>query len=261
MQGHPPFSGGFVILRREKDRRLGSGEGDKRRTRMRMVVVLSIFLLASCGLVLPQQTQYGGQQQSQQPVQNFSREYIPSIKSPSDALVSGSLRLSEAYGKGQVGMEFTYAHSGAVEVKSTDVSLLLGFADLGQSSFDHAGYGLIFFRPIGLSLDVFVSGSSAIEVDWNRVSLISPSGQIYKVIHKGQRFQDRGMPSSPSVIPPGSRLSDFVFPSDLVSFELRNWRLGHFFERIDKRGTFGLFFPVKSGASEIQYHIVFTVVE
>ncbi len=228
---------------------------------MRAVVILLMFLLASCGRFPPQQTQYGGQQQFQQPAQNFSREYIPSIKSPSGALVSGSLRLSETYGKGRVGMEFTYGHSGAVEVKAADVSLLLGFEDLGQSSFDHAGSDLIFFRPIGLSLDVLASGSSAIEVDWNRVSLISPSEQIYKVIHKGQRFQDRGMPSSPSIIPPGSRLSDFVFPSDLISFELRNWRLGHFFERIDKGGTFGLFFPVKSGASEIQYHIVFTVVE
>ena len=228
---------------------------------MGAVVVLLTFLIASCGLVLPQQTQYGGQQQFRQPVQNFSREYIPSIKSPSDALVSGSLRLSEAYGKGRVGMEFTYGHSGTVGVKAADVSLLLGFTDLDQSSFDYAGSDLIFFQPIGLSLDVLASGSSAIEVDWNRVSLISPSGQIYRVIHKGQRFQDRGMPSSPSIIPPGSRLTDFVFPSDLISFELRNWQLGHFFERIDNGGTFGLFFPVKSGAREIQFHIVLTVKE
>jgi hypothetical protein len=55
-----------------------------------------------------------------------------------------------------------------------------------------------------------------IKVDWNQVSFVDDSGSAHKVIHQGIRLIQRDEPMVATTVPPGAKVSDYMYPSDLV---------------------------------------------
>jgi hypothetical protein len=233
---------------------------------MRKVWLLLMLILPSaCAPVNPYQSRVTPPPSSSPmpSYQPWSRHVAAEAKLPKEATSSGVLQISEQLAPGPSSFwEYTYTFSGEAVVVAGGTRIGLRFTQLGELSSDRlpgAGLTLIFYKPIGLAVDVAAPNDKTLEIDWNRVTLIGPSGDTHRVIHKGQRFSERDRMTPPSIVPPGSRLSDFVFPSDLVAYEARSWRLGHFFERVPPGSSFALFLPIKTGDAEVQHHIVFTV--
>jgi hypothetical protein len=231
------------------------------------------LVLLGCGLLLPPTQQsrpsYQPLAQSQTSVRTqpssqviFSRTYFPSVRSPEGATTQGQLVMGgRLVSGGGAGQSLEYDFSGTSQVSDGRLTLTFSFVQIGQlSHIRSSGPGhLVFFRPVGLALDLCASPSHSVEVNWDRASIIGPDGTAHRVLHKGQRYSERDKPTPPSLIPPGTRIQDFVFPSDRIEYDLRTWNHGQFFEVVNSGQEFGLFLPIKSDGVETSYHVTFKV--
>jgi len=71
-------------------------------------------------------------------------------------------------------------------------------------------------RSIGFEL-VNKSDKSA-KLDWNQASYVDPSGKAHKVAGTGTRYIEVNSVKPPTVIPPGARIQDALFPTDYVHY-------------------------------------------
>jgi hypothetical protein len=113
-------------------------------------------------------------------------------------------------------------------------------------------------RVLGLCLQIRNDGPSALTVDWSRVSLVV-DGRASPVLHRGVRLAARTTPSTPSVIPPGAALDDFVYPRDSIQFAGGHWRGATIFEGMRPGHRFTLFMPMMRGQEVSEQQFVFEI--
>lgn len=68
----------------------------------------------------------------------------------------------------------------------------------------------------GVSFKIKNLTKEVIKIKWDE-AVLTLEGATMKTIHNGVKLADRDAPQTPSVIPPGATLEDFVWPSDNVS--------------------------------------------
>lgn len=70
-------------------------------------------------------------------------------------------------------------------------------------------------KQIGFSL--YNRSANPLRVDWNQVSYVDVLGKSHKIVHSGiNKYTDSAQ--TPTVVPPGARIEDFVVPSDYVRY-------------------------------------------
>jgi hypothetical protein len=72
---------------------------------------------------------------------------------------------------------------------------------------------------------------------------------------------DRGGVLTPSTVPPGATLDEFVYPRELISFSSSrygsSWLGVQFFETMKPGTNFTLYLPIKHGSDTIEYQFRF----
>lgn len=103
-----------------------------------------------------------------------------------------------------------------------------------------------------------------ITLEWDRISQIDLSGTAHRVMHQGTRIADRDKPQAATVIPPQSKIDDFVYPSDYVTWSstTSRWDDGRpilpLQDQLQQKGqTFGLFMPLEINGQKKNY--MFTI--
>ena len=100
---------------------------------------------------------------------------------------------------------------------------------------------------------------SGIKLNWDEISFISPTGTASRVIHSGIRLIDKNNPQAPTVIPPNSKISDIVIPSENIKYE-GGWKEGRLFEGdyITFNGKeFSIYFPLEIKGVKKEYSFKF----
>lgn len=88
-----------------------------------------------------------------------------------------------------------------------------------------------------IGFDMKNKTGQGIKINWDEVSYISPTGESKRVIHSGVRLVDRNAPQAPTIIPPNSRISDIIIPSDHIYYmsgKYGGWRERDLFYAADK---------------------------
>jgi hypothetical protein len=115
---------------------------------------------------------------------------------------------------------------------------------------------------------------SGIKINWDDISFISPTNRASRVVHSGIRFIDKSNPQAPTVIPPKSKISDILIPSENVSFST-GWNEGSLFEGdtssyivgnpeppkplIFNGREFGIYFPIEIKGVKKEYSFRFGI--
>jgi len=113
-------------------------------------------------------------------------------------------------------------------------------------------------NPFGLHVLLKNRGTRVISLDWNSVVLTDEVGRALRVIHQGVKLSDRTAPLAPSIIPPGSILEDFIYPSEHIQYA-SGWYGSAFFETRQIGVEIKLYLPLKLGAEEKPYTFAFRV--
>lgn len=101
---------------------------------------------------------------------------------------------------------------------------------------------------------------SAIAVDWNRCSIVLPSGEASSVLHEGVRFMSAKDPTPPTTVPPASRLTESVIPTTSISYSSsEGWRVAGL--GLYTGATFGLYLSLDVGGETRGYNFRFAVQE
>jgi hypothetical protein len=105
-----------------------------------------------------------------------------------------------------------------------------------------------------------------IKINWDEVSYISPTGEAMRVIHKGIRFIDRNTPQPPTIVPPNSRISDIIVPSEhiyFVSGKYGSWVTMDLFYDFDKTKyegkEFSVYMPMEIKGERKEYTFTFRI--
>jgi hypothetical protein len=103
-----------------------------------------------------------------------------------------------------------------------------------------------------------------IKVDWDQVSYVDPEGKSHKAMHQGIRFIERDRSQSPTTIPPGATLEDFVYPSDAVTMIGNEWSTPMLFPAAPKAAafkgkSFSVFMPLEVNGATKNYNFVFAI--
>lgn len=79
-----------------------------------------------------------------------------------------------------------------------------------------------------LMFDLANKSESPIMIEWDRASFVDASGKAHRVIHNGIKFAEKEKFQPPTVVPPGTSVSDAAIPSDNVRFVeiLGEWTTG-----------------------------------
>jgi hypothetical protein len=70
-----------------------------------------------------------------------------------------------------------------------------------------------------IEFDMSNKTDRGIKINWDELSYISPTGRSMRVIHSGVRLIDRNAPQSPTIVPPNSRISDIIIPSEHIYYD------------------------------------------
>lgn len=107
-------------------------------------------------------------------------------------------------------------------------------------------------------------GSLPAKIDWNSAAFVDIAGGSHKVMHDGVKFINRNNLQAPTVIPPGARISDFVYPTDYVTNFYGEWLEAPLFPDAPKANafkgrSFGVFLPIEIDGKVKNYNFVFRV--
>lgn len=153
--------------------------------------------------------------------------------------------------------DFNYRALGILTLSSPDLDLAFNFTPMNLFSPSSIEGRLVVLTPHALGFVIRNKGIHMITVDWNRAVLTDESGRALRVVHKGIKLADSGGVMSPSVIPPGSFLEDFIYPSDAIRFTLGSWTGPLFFETKPAEAELKLHLPLKMGAEDKAYILTF----
>lgn len=66
---------------------------------------------------------------------------------------------------------------------------------------------------------LFNKSGEILRIFWDQASFIDSQGYIYRVIHRGQQLKNRDVPQPTTVIPPGYRINDFLYPAENFRYD------------------------------------------
>ena len=154
-----------------------------------------------------------------------------------------------------------YLPKGNIVIVDRELQFGFGFSALDLTSYDPTTKDTS--SPLGLNVIVRNGSGRGVNIDWNAVSIIGPTGKAYGIIHRGAKMADRTAVMAPSTVPPGAILEDFVYPRDVVSFSGGRYGSGwtgvNFFEAMKPEQQFKLYLPIKHGTDTVEYQFVFEV--
>ena len=117
-----------------------------------------------------------------------------------------------------------------------------------------------------IAFDLRNNTNTGIRINWDELGYISQTGRTMRVIHSGIRLMDRNSPQAPTMVPPGSRISDIIIPSEniyYVSGRYGGWNELDLFPAKDKsiykNVEFGIYFPLIVGDKRHDYKFIFNV--
>ena len=112
----------------------------------------------------------------------------------------------------------------------------------------------------GIHFHISNKSEHAIAIDWNRSSIISPSGQVSNVIHEGVKFISAGTTLPPTTLPPGGSLLDHVVPTRNIHYSSSvGWLVLPM--HIKQGDQFGMYLALEVGAVSRGYNFVFRATE
>jgi len=89
--------------------------------------------------------------------------------------------------------------------------------------------------------------AAPVSVIWDAASLVDDRGETYKITHKSIAYYEENKAQTPSIIPPGTSLTDTIYPSDFVSWKDNELRLKPIYSSWWTRKPLGTYtFEVKS---------------
>jgi hypothetical protein len=115
-----------------------------------------------------------------------------------------------------------------------------------------------FYAYQRISFTLTNNSEQAIEVDWDRSSIVLPGGQTSNVMHEGTKFISAGTSTPPTTIPPGGMLSDSVTPSRNVAYA-DGWYIKGM--NIETGSQFGLYLALGGAGTPTGYNFVFEALE
>jgi hypothetical protein len=98
----------------------------------------------------------------------------------------------------------------------------------------------------------------AIRILWDGAAIVDGTGLSHRVMHSGVRFMKRDQAQPPSTIVPGTRISDMVFPPDLVSFD-HDWKRHNLFSVFDISKTIQVLLPYEVAGSTVELLFTFQI--
>lgn len=113
-----------------------------------------------------------------------------------------------------------------------------------------------------INYEIINKTDSGIKINWDDLSFVSPSGRASRIIHSGVRLIDRNSTQAPTTIPPGSRISDEVIPSENIQFIDKDWQQGLLFEgdyAIYNGKEFSVYFPMEIKGHKKEYLFKFKI--
>lgn len=106
-----------------------------------------------------------------------------------------------------------------------------------------------------------------IKIDWNQVSYVDVFGASHRVIHQGVKYIDKENSLPPTIIPPTAKISDRLFPSNLVTYSsgaYGGWRESNLFPEAPeakkfKNQKFSVFMPLEVNGKVTNYFFSFKI--
>jgi hypothetical protein len=120
-------------------------------------------------------------------------------------------------------------------------------------------YFIINKTQIGMAIQN--KSDSAIKINWDEISFISPSNRASRVIHSGIRLMDKNDPQAPTTIPPKSNISDIIIPSENITYK-DTWNEGRLFDGdyLSYNGKeFGVYLPLETRGTKKEYSFKFKI--
>jgi len=114
-----------------------------------------------------------------------------------------------------------------------------------------------------IGFDIQNKTDNGIKINWDELAFISPNGKSERVIHNGVRLIERNSPQAPTIIPPKSRISDILIPSDNIAFTGDYWHELELFYGHDKSiyvgKRFKIYFPLEIKSERKEYNFSFQI--
>jgi hypothetical protein len=97
---------------------------------------------------------------------------------------------------------------------------------------------------------------------WDRMTLVTPSGESVRVVHQGVRYADRNLAQPPLTVVPGTVVKDTLTPAGSIRIEPgAGWRVAPFLSTPAAGGsgpeTFSLWLPIETPAGWRDYRFTF----
>jgi len=64
---------------------------------------------------------------------------------------------------------------------------------------------------------------NALKIVWDSSAFVDPDGNSHKVMHQGVRYIERDKSIPPSILVPGTKLSDMIYPTDYINLVNNEW--------------------------------------
>jgi hypothetical protein len=113
-----------------------------------------------------------------------------------------------------------------------------------------------------IGFEIQNKSDAAMKINWDEVSFISPDDRASRVIHSGIRLIEKDSPQTPTLIPPNSRIKDFIVPSDNIVFS-SGWKTYELFpgEAVNFNGKkFTIYFPMDIKGNKKEYSFSFNII-
>jgi hypothetical protein len=118
------------------------------------------------------------------------------------------------------------------------------------------------FEGEGLGFTLSNETDGPLKIDWNQLSYVDSEGTAHKVIHQGVRLIQRDQPMSPTTLPPGAKLKEFVYPADMVKNLGTEWEMPPILSADRVQGTrLSLYMPIDQNGTTKNYNFVFKLLQ
>lgn len=111
-----------------------------------------------------------------------------------------------------------------------DIVSVTPSASIVGNTIDTPGFSLEFSFPTDslgaikqINFVITNKTKNALKIVWDSSAFVDPDGNSHKVMHQGVRYIERDKSIPPSILVPGTKLSDMVYPTDYVNFVNNEW--------------------------------------
>ncbi len=112
-------------------------------------------------------------------------------------------------------------------------------------------------RSIGLILQNTTDSSA--RVLWDEASYVDGSETSHRILHGGTKLVDRQAAQPPSIVPPGAKLEDTLYPVENVLWRNGTWMLVPLFDNHALGETLRILLPVDFGGETYEYLFTFVL--